>query len=336
MIEPTKYDEIERDLYHSPLPEVIEQQNEMYEFMLTVIVLALTLNLVSNVIWSLQETLAWSIIVFVLSVLSTIAVLLTIAKRRFSRVSTLMRNIHVTVAWDPKNQEFPELPYLVGYGPQTRLHKAVKRLETDQKQQLGELISNMPPSYFAEKNPVPHRIILDMIYRILLNLRNIQGRLPGIARHIDIQGEHLDQVIYFTECDEPIMILPGTFQVSVASGEFNAKKLVIKWNGSWRGKLIMDISCRTSTGDAPRVIDGLTHGPTIIGLHSSESIDESDFIILDYDIAITASFNPYILAFNRYCSRELFDWMKDVIDYLWKMDYGYAFYRAERKRKQES
>ncbi len=333
MYTPTKYDEIEQNLYQSPLMEVEKQQNEMIELILITIVIALTLNLVSDVIWSIQGTQVWSGIILLLSFLLTVAVFLRILKKRFGRVCRISRTFHITVAWDQKMLDFPNFPYIGGYTPQSILHYASNRLDKVKKRNLSESIAKMPLSSSIEFKPVPHRIILDMIYKQLRELPKLQGRLPGAIRHADIQGNKQEQILVFTKKDDPVMILPGTFDATFTTGEYNSGKLIIEWNKSWRGKLAFEISNRTSEGHQPRTIPLVLPVPNILGLTSSESVDERNLIILDYDITVSASFNPFILAFNRYRTRELLDWTKDVIDHFWRMDWGYTFHRSARSQR---
>ena len=327
MYEPDEYEELERDLYKSPLREVKEQQNILLEFVLTVTILALTLNLVADVIWSIQDTVVWSVCVIVLSSLATIAIILRIVKLRFQGVSRISKEIHIVVAWDKEVKEFPKLPYLVHYSPQESLHTYCGRLDTAANNELAESMENL--TIFDTRHHIPLRIFIDMILRMLYEFHDIPGRLSGMVRHGDIKGDKLEQIIIFTKEEEPVVVLPGTFDVS----QHKMGNLRIQWNGPWRGNLNFYISSRSSLGQEPRSIERKLPGPTILGLSSSESIVGPDLIVLDYIVRVTASFNPFMVALNLYRCQELLNWTKKLIDHLWKMDWGFAFYRTTKDKK---
>ena len=276
------------------------------EIILTALILGLTLNLIANLLWEFSDLPIWRAALILCSLIGTYIVIHKVIELNYEGIRNQTRDFYIKLLWNSRTGEFPKDVYVAHYSPQNLLHYGVENLDQQDREQLCNMLPRVGQPY-----PMNGKYLSDIFVSLILEtLRlfpNVPGMISDAAYLSSINGNPFQQLILKKCNNEPIVILPGLFELEYNMiDEINAM-LKIKWIKDYNGELVISFQGRAESAISPMPIHGLAKGSTILGIPSEKSLDLRDFKRFEYSMRITIDFSAWDLFRGRKHSRELLD-----------------------------
>lgn len=333
MVNKSDYDEFEKQKYASPLDQINQRERMVKENFLVTIILALTLNLVADFLWSFEQGITYSgLLLLIGAILLTIVVLVLLARLRFEDVKKLNAEYQTTVVWDTLTGQFPELPYKKGYSPQNAVNILMNALDQSKRTELEQTLkSATPPEGFTTD------LLIELLFHYIRRSPRFHRMLPGACFLTEIQGYEYKHLLVPLAADEIVITIPGNFDMEFKQLR-HSTRIIINWKNNYEGRITITLSSEVSKASAPRFVNRPSEKNSFFGMPLSS---EQDFVdtrgksVVDYDITLEAEFSPFYLLMNWGRSRQLLEWSKNLLDYLRDiMDWEYWIYKLTTREFQ--
>ena len=333
MVNEFDYDEFEKQKYASPLDQINQRERMVKENFLVTIILALTLNLVADFLWSFEQGITCSgLLLLIGAILVTIVVLVLLARLRFEDVKKLNAEYQTTVVWDTLTGQFPELPYKKGYSPQNAVNILMNALDQSKRTELEQILkSATPPEGFTTN------LLIELLFHYIRRSPRFHRMLPGACFLTEIQGYEYKHLLVPLAADEIVITIPGNFDMEFKQLK-HSTQIIINWKNNYEGRITITLSSEVSKASAPRLVNRPSEKNSFLDMPlSSEQdfVDTRGKLVVDYDITLEAEFSPFHLLMNWGRSRQLLEWSRNLLDYLRDiMDWEYRIYKSTTREFQ--
>ena len=322
--------ELYEDSFHSRL---IADRRAFSELFVTVVLFGLTLNLLSDLIWSLTDLLIDPLLVIIarisLGIIAIAGTIILFRKMLFDYLGDEATQIHDTwicLFWNHKSGIIPDLS--IDYIPQYKARELVAKMSQVQREELSAALILEPPDI-----PEHTLIMIQSLFEIIL-FRNL-GALhdifaPRSLTRMIWKGptirdvlNNVNDIVPDELLDDTAILVPGEFDARYSRGTPGTGNLEIKWKNDLNGRINISfeviIDYLESNIDHERLeslnpfpIEDLLARP--LEWYTAESTDRIVGFMANINIAVTFDFSPYRLWRRKSHVDVLIMWLLGRLD----------------------
>jgi hypothetical protein len=299
----------------SIIEEVEKTRRAVCELILTALILGLTLNLFANLLWESSDNLVWRAVLIICSLIGTCIVIQKVVELNYEGIRNQTRDFHIKLLWNSKTGEFPKDVYVAHYSPQNLLHYGVENLDQQDREQLYKVLPRVGQPFPMNGKYLSY-IFMSLILETLRLFPNVPGMISDAAYLSSIEGDSHEQLVFKRPIDEPIVILPGLFELEYKMIDEVNSILKIKWIKRYNGEMCISFQGRAESAISPVFGHDSVQVSRILGIPSQKTMDLRDYKRFEYSMRITIDFSAWNLFRGRKHSRELLDWTSKLFTHL--------------------
>jgi hypothetical protein len=316
-----------------------EERKKIKEVMITAILFGLTLNLLSNFLYdipnSLVNPISW--FWFGVSLVGTLYFARVLIRQYVGAYSKFDTNFVAYLVWDTEDGKFVRLSPL--YQPQIIGRYQFNLLSTKEQAILQSKLQSDPRNISKQDQSILLDLFLD-IFRYKLRKGNYFSKnRPHSIRGIGQKKDDVDVSFYSED-------VPGQYELRTKRQNSDSAVLELSWSNQYHGQIDIEIKCigtsRTDyriilsehIPDNQRDIVYWEHLRSVFEYPGQEPRDISKYGMVQFEVMMNAEFSPEKLGLGRAKVQESIEWVERFFN-LMTLQFGWHHQRFASAQGQQ-